>query len=77
MLENRQRRMSHERFDRLATAWHAAIWHGLYRSAKLFREALEANGGWQDEDEIWHDDIRPMKPIDDAPGADMSAGWEL
>lgn len=66
----------HERFERILNALEAAERHDLHRTANLHRARLLEMGCWLDDVGDWHEDTRPIKPIDDEPGADLSAGWE-
>lgn len=66
-----------ERFTRLAEALAAARRWELPRTSLVLQQRLEAMGGWEDPEGFWHDDTRPMKPIDDSSCTDIAAGWEV
>lgn len=77
MLDDRPKSVFRDRFYRLVDAWWTARHYELPRTTAQLQQKLEAMGGWQDEHGSWDYETRPIKPIDDAAGTDIAAGWEV
>jgi len=72
-----ERDLRKKHFKRLVDAFETAERHELHRTAIMFLHRLEAMGAWTDEFGNWNEPTSSMNPIDDAAGADLSAGWEV